>query len=559
MRVADKRPSVAALVAAVLAGLTVAFLVYTEPTSERFWFAVATTAAIGCGLALVSRRLLFSSILTFALVALILLVSLWKRATMNMSLHSYDLFFYLNRQTLEFLWGDYRGYVAGVGVALIAAIFAAILAWRLEPPRLRRSVTLWVLIAVVGLTAILEPRAKAQSGAFRMFTEENSYVSAFLLSWGETWSTLARGQLIEAAARTTLPNFRRGDTCTPTAKPPHIVLIHQESLVPPSLFPNLQYDHSLDPFFLSDDKQLHRLRVETYGGGSWVTEFALLSGMSTKAFGDMQMFVQVLMQDRLRDSLPQSLKACGYRTLMLFPMDSTFLSLDRFYRSIGFHEILDRKAQGAAGVRERDRFYFENMINAMDRHLRSSDKPLFAYVQTMASHGPYDTPYMPDVDVPGGGPGTSPEMNEFLRRTAMAKRDGDFLVAEIKRRFPNERVLIVRYGDHQPSATYDLIDRVWGDDNPVVGEGGKPGPYITYYSMLAQNLTVPPLPVFDPLDVAYLGTVIMDAAGLPLSGSQLERKRLMAACNGRYFGCVPQSDIMAFHRRLINSGLVKVQ
>ena len=66
--------------------------------------------------------------------------------------------------------------------------------------------------------------------------------------------------------------------------------------------------------------QLHRLRVETYGGGSWVNEFALLTGISTKAFGDMRMFVHVLMEGRLKETLPQTLAKCGYRTLMLFPM-----------------------------------------------------------------------------------------------------------------------------------------------------------------------------------------------------------------------------------------------
>ena len=225
--------------------------------------------------------------------------------------------------------------------------------------------------------------------------------------------------------------------------------------MPPSLFPRLEYDRALDRFFLSDDGRLHRLRVETYGGGSWVTEFALLTGISTKAFGDMRMFVQVLMEGRLKETLPQALANCGYRTLMLFPMSNGFVSLDRFYRSIGFSEILDQRAQGAPTTRERDRFYFQNALDAMDHHFKSSDRPLFVYIQTMASHGPYDSAYMPEENVPGGGPGTSAEMSEYLRRAAMASRDGDFLMDEIKRRFPDEPILVVRYGDHQPSATRD--------------------------------------------------------------------------------------------------------
>jgi hypothetical protein len=64
------------------------------------------------------------------------------------------------------------------------------------------------------------------------------------------------------------------------------------------------------------------------------------------------------------------------------------------------------------------------------------------------------------------------------------------------------------------------------------------------------------LPNYDPLDVAYLGTVMLEVAGLPLSEAQRERKWLMVTCQGRYFGCEPRSNILAFHRRLINSGLL---
>jgi hypothetical protein len=410
------------------------------------------------------------------------------------------------------------------------------------------------LVAAVAVAVAFQPRANVEGGAFRLFTQGNSFVSAFYLSWGETLATLKRGQLMEATARTALPDFATQSRCAPSIRPPHIVLIHQESLVPPSLFPGLQYDRALDRFFQSGDGELHRLRVETYGGGSWVTEFALLTGISTKAFGDMRMFVQVLMEGRLKETLPQALAHCGYRTLMLFPMNNGFLSLDRFYRSIGFGELLDQTAQNAPTSRERDRFYFRNALDRMEGHLQSSQQPLFVYIQTMAAHGPYNWKYMPTVIVPGGGAGTSAEMSEYLRRASMAMHDGDFLRDEIERRFPEEPVIVVRYGDHQPSATIDLINEVWGDNSPDVGADGAPGPFITFYAIDGLNYQLPPLPEFDPLDIAYLGTVMLETAGLPLSAAQRERKRLMTDCAGRYFGCEPRGRILAFHRRLINSG-----
>jgi hypothetical protein len=554
---ARQRRIIAIAGALALLSATFALLFYAEAIAVRFWFAVAVTASIVSFLTFLSRRLLFASLIASSLVAVVFLISLEKQATMHMGLHSYDLFFYLNASTLEFLWGDYRRYVVAVLAALAAATILAALTWRFDTTRLSRLASGLSLIAAIAMAGAFEPQASAQGGAFRLFTQDDSFVSAFYLSWNETWDTLLRGQLMEAAARTALPDFASESQCTPSKKPPHIVLIHQESLVPPSLFPHLQYDHALDRLFLSDDERLHRLRVETYGGGSWVTEFALLAGISTKAFGDMRMFVQVLMERRLKETLPQALENCGYRTLMLFPMNNGFLSLDRFYRSIGFSEILDQRAQGAPTSRERDRVYFQNALEAMDHHFKSSDRPLFVYIQTMASHGPYDSAYMPEVKVPGGGPGTPPEMSEYLRRAAMASLDRDFLMDEINRRFPDEPILIVRYGDHQPSATRDLINDVWGDNSPDVGPDGSPGPFITFYAVAGHNFPVPPLPEYDPLDIAYLGTVMLEAAGLPLSAAQRERKRLMTVCAGRYSGCEPRSEILAFHRRLINSGLVQ--
>jgi phosphoglycerol transferase MdoB-like AlkP superfamily enzyme len=548
---------VAVTAALALLGAILVLLSCTEPIAPRFWFAIAVTAAFAALVTFLTRRLLFASVVTTSLVAVVFLVSLEKQATMNMGLHSYDLFFYLNVDTFELLWGDYRRYVVVVLATVVVAMILAALTWRFDTTRPSRLVSGLTLVAAIGMAGAFESQASAENTPFRFLNDGNSFVSAFYLSWSETWGTLMRGQLMEAAAQTELPDFISDPKCTPATKPPHIVLIHQESLVPPSLFPRLEYDHALDRFFRSDDGALHKLRVETYGGASWVNEFALLTGISTKAFGDMRMFVHVLMGGRLKETLPQTLAKCGYRTLMLFPMKKGYLSLDRFYRSIGFTEILDRRDQGAPTIRERDRFYFQNALEAMDRHFKSSDQPLFVYIQTMASHGPYDSAYMPEENVPGGGPGTSAEMSEYLRRAALAQRDGRFLMDEIKRRFPNEAILVVRYGDHQPSATRDIINDVWGDDSPDVGPDGSPGPFITFYAIEGSNLAVPPLPAYDPLDIAYVGTVMLEAAGLPLSAAQQERKRLMVACEGRYFGCEPRSQILAFHRRLINSGYVQ--
>jgi hypothetical protein len=270
----------------------------------------------------------------------------------------------------------------------------------------------------------------------------------------------------------------------------------------------------------------------------------------------MSQFVQPLMAGKLRDTLPEMLGRCGYRNVMLYPLKRNFVSNEKYYNSIGITEIFDSKDQGAATDNERDRFYFGNALDVMARHLQQSHQPLFTMIWTMATHSPYDFTYMPEVDVPGGGPGTDPEMREYLRRLAMAQIDYDEMRSEIARRFPGEQFLIVHYGDHQPIATRTLLglnNKLEAEDIllPLVSPG-----FITYYAVDGINYDPPPLPEVETLDVPYLPLVILNAARLPLSDSFQERQRILKMCNGRYYTCEPRNTIMAFHRRLIDSGLI---
>jgi hypothetical protein len=213
-------------------------------------------------------------------------------------------------------------------------------------------------------------------------------------------------------------------------------------------------------------------------------------------------------------------------------------------------------SQRAKTTMERDRFYYANAMAEMEKHFKSSRKPLFFFIQTMAAHWPYDFKYEPDVDVPGGAPGTDPEMHEYLRRLSLAKIDLDGLMSDLRHRFPLERFLVVHYGDHHPMATRTLL----GFNADTQAEDVVLNPesigFVTYYAVRGINYRVPPLPQFETLDVPYLGTVILEAAGLPLSDSHRERKRLMLLCRGRYQSCKHRDEILLFHRRLIESGIM---
>ncbi len=546
---------------AVALALLLAMLIYrwgTEGGVTTSLFTLAACLASASVLVLITRRVMFSAVAVTALALLVLLGSSIKHKKMNMVMHAYDLIFYLSSwSTVSYLWEDYCSDVLVVAGALISALLIGWITYRIDGSRVPRNIAVmatavFMTIASGALTAKGERRHTE-------FAYAGQYLTYFFSSLPETLDTLWRGQLLEAALRAPGPAFQIRTACRPATAPPHIILIHQESVVPPSHFPQLTYDRSLDPFFRSHDDQLHNMRVETYGGASWLTEFSLLTGLSTYSFGSMRSFVQLLMAGRIQDTLPQTLARCGYRNVVFYPMLRNFVSNDRFYNAIGLKEIFDAKDQRAKVVNERDRFYYDNALNEMERHFAKGPQPLFTFVQTMATHWPYSVKFSPEIEVAGGAPGTHPEMHEYLRRLAIARLDYNYLKAELQRRFPDQRFLIVHYGDHHPMATRTLLgfhERTEAED--VHLDIDSPG-FLTYFVVDGLNYRPPDLPEQDVIDVPYLGTLILEAAGLPLSDAYRERQRLLQVCEGRYYSCEDRGEILRFHRRLIDARLVQAR
>lgn len=552
------RPATITVIVGLVSTIILAYYCRSEGLPANILFTAGTTALLASLIVVATRRVLFATAMTASFVALVIGIAKAKLETIGMVLHAYDFVFYLTSwSTLSYLWDGARLHVVALFAGLVGCGVLCWLAYRFDSTRVSRvrsgaAAGLFTLAAVSG-AALKGERPHT------LFYWEALYVSSFFSSWSETLETLWRGQLVEAAPKAPGRLFSAATSCHPERKPPHIVLIHQESVVQPGLFPTLKYDRELDDFFKSGDGKLHRLRVETYGGASWLTEFSILAGMSTQSFGGMRHFVQSLLAGKVRETLPQWLLQCGYRNVVFYPMLKNFVSNARFYEAIGLTEIFDLAAQKARSVMERDKFYYSNALDEMERHIRTRQQPLFTYIQTMSAHWPYSEPFHPEVNVAGGGPGTHPEMHEYLRRVGIAKLDYGFFRSELKRRFPNEPILIVHYGDHHPMATRMLLG--FNENNEVedIKLTMESVGLITYFAVDALNYTPPELPAFDTLDVAYLGATILDQAGLPLTDAWRERLRLMMVCGGRYYGCARRDEILAFHRRLIDSGLMEAR
>ena len=532
-----------------------AWLWFNEGSGVTLAFAMLATAGGLAALVFVGRRLLFAALATGAAVAGVTAAARLKRAADGMVLHAWDLVQLVVSpgETLAAMREHPTPWTLG-GLAAGAAAIALALVWRFEralPTRLASLGALALCAGGVWFTAQRLP----ERGHTQYFWD-GLYVADFYRSFAETAEAVMRRGLFERGLAAKAP-FAVARECRPLDRPPHILLIHEESVTPPSGFPGLEYDHGLDAFFRSHDGKTHPLRVETYGGASWLTQFSVLAGVSAHAFGSMKNFVQPFMSGRLGETVPQILASCGYRNMMFTAWPKQFMGVARFYESIGIREIFDQKAQGNVDENERDRFFFGNALREIEKQVATSRQPLFQFIETMSAHWPYNVKYAPELDVAGGAPGVHPEVNEYLRRLAIVKMDDDWLRAELARRFPTEAFLIVRYGDHHPLATRTLSGLPENINVEDIHLPPDSPAFITFYAVDGLRYAPPPLPDVETLDAAWLGAVLLDAARLPLPASWKERLAMLRDCGGRYWTCADHARILAFQRRLAESGLVR--
>ena len=102
----------------------------------------------------------------------------------------------------------------------------------------------------------------------------------------------------------------------------------------------------------------------------------------------------------------------------------------------------------------------------------------------------------------------------------------------MKRKFPAQPFLIVRYGDHQPEFSPHVLDPELDERRASSKklETYDPRYYATYYAIDAVNFEPVKSPaVMDTIDGAYLPLVIQEAAGIPLDPSFDDRKRSCCA------------------------------
>jgi hypothetical protein len=201
-----------------------------------------------------------------------------------------------------------------------------------------------------------------------------------------------------------------------------------------------------------------------------------------------------------------------------------------------------------------DRSLYRAVLARLAAMLATGPQALF--LLTESNHGPHDVQSaMPGLSTAarlfGLSSSGSVAYAEYFARLDASARAYRAFRAELAARHPGEAFVLINFGDHQPAfAAAALAER----------RSSSEALYETFYAIEGVNCRVDrgARPLCDPLHVAFLGTVALQAARLPLDAVRTLHAELIAEC-GRAYLEAPSPRRERFHRLLIDAGLIRAK
>ena len=281
----------------------------------------------------------------------------------------------------------------------------------------------------------------------------------------------------------------------------------------------------------------------------------MFAGLSARSFGRFAYYVTQIAAGRVERGLPTALRRCGYRTFSLYPARGAFMSAKSFQTTTGVQTFVDQDVLRHRPHRARPLLLRRR---AADDRARARQGPMFMFVYLAANHYPWTYRWRPDLAPEWKDLGNAPQVDEYLRRQTMGFRDYAGLVARLKRDFPGESFLLVRYGDHQPDFASPSSSRRStrsGQSAPDDATIRATSPPITRSTRSTSNRSI-----CRPRSHHRGAVSAADRAGgrRPAARSLVRRAEAdPRALQGLFYGCNGGAEARRFNRLLIDAGLIK--
>jgi hypothetical protein len=534
-----------------------------EATLSERLFSVALLVSVVVLVTFASRRPAFALALPTVLFGAILIGSALKFHYLTSPLLAPDLVYFLNRDLLD-VATRYPPIMFALVAGAIVIPGLLLLVWRLDRPRFLagghhgRSIRIaGSLAAGVVLVAIASPAgpfsAVFEKGMWQTMNDQ-SYITDFVTSFYQTEIKIPP---LAADGDASLswheddadnpPACAAPQCASPAAAPaqahPDIVSLLEESTFDPAMLEVCKLPLCRHRMFAADGRtRAHGLlTVHVWGGGTWTSEFALLTGLDHQMFGDAGLYAPYNLAPRVEHTLPRVLHEAGYRTIAIYPMSGDFINARNAYQLYGFDKFYDGQDYGLSwDSSDNDLMQVFDRIYA-DEKKAIGDQPLFVMMLTLRQHGPHNAPYaeqQPPYDKPlFPGHWKPKDLDDWLNLNLdnyLNRLEGsDRAIAHLEKTLldGSHPALLFHFGDHQPS--FDGAMRALAKTVPKQ----VPDPnFVTYY-MLKSNFKPSRSYNYPLLDLSLAGGLLLDVAGVKKDDFFAANALLRERCGGAYLNC----------------------
>lgn len=520
--------------------------------ADNFWktipFAIMILAILTSLLLVMSKRLSFAFYTSMMVMVVLTAVSYFKFKMKGFSLHFYDVAFTGgDPDAVWFLLDAFSMQVALIVIAIFVFSAVGVFLFRndekIDLSRPKLSGIGVIPITMIGFTY---PSEAIEQRYF--YYLQGRHATAFFTSLLDVQYLVGDEDLEKRLAK--LPEQKPfSETVTCGVNQPDIFIVLSETQANPADFPQIESTPLLKTQFETANGALQPLNVETFGGGTWISNFSFMTGLSATYFGWRSPYLTASLEGKVSGTLPQVLKECGYRTVAQIPFEHGFVNEGPFLESIGFEDIYDRYAIGAPDYHMRDKFYYDSAEQIIAEHRKTDDRPLLFLIQTMFPHSPYEEPLLPEIVVEGAPFHEDAGVSEYIRRMVIARQDLDVFLNRREEAIDDRGAILLDYGDHQSASTKAFVDEIEGP-----GALSTPGSlaYRTFFTM--RHIDKSGERVFttqEPLDIGLLAPKMIEFGQLATSEIWNDMIRIGNLCEGKIYNCAKQDQIeQHFARRI---------
>jgi len=355
------------------------------------------------------------------------------------------------------------------------------------------------------------------------------------------------GAFMAAAAALPPPAARAGAR-------PDVVIWLQESTLEPTQY---RLDGARPPrlaMFARDarTRAAGLLRVHTFGGKTWLSEFSLLTGLVPEDFGARRALVFNSVAPLVRSHLVARFEANGYDSAVLMPTPPRFYGAARTYAALGFDRILTlRDFPEYARVRgdEWDISTSERLGEAAASLVRRQreqhpTRPLLLYLLSVKEHAPYSARHRPGYGLREAGLRRSlaAKLSDYFER--LEKLDSGVKTLERELRRGSRPAVWALFGDHQA---------YFEEAAPAYRLTLSQPELLTQYRLRSTLPLATDAPAL--LDIALLPSLIADAAGLAPDDYFRAQSAIRRLCGGGLGDCRDPVLVASYKGYVFSPGL----